>query len=64
VKHLQMKVLKTLHQELIHPSLGCMPPYHPRQYFDFDDHTIIVLETMSKKINYVFEDITKVDNIN
>jgi hypothetical protein len=37
----------------MHPSLGCMPPYHPRQKFNYDDDIIIVLEATSKKINYV-----------
>jgi hypothetical protein len=40
-----------------------MPPYCPRQKFDFDDPTIIVLETTSKRVNYVLEDITRVDKI-
>ncbi len=40
-----------------------MPPYFFSQKFDFDDHTITVLETMLKRINYVLEDITRVDKI-
>jgi hypothetical protein len=43
-------MFKALQQELIHLSLGCMPPYRLGQKFDFDDNTIIVA---SRKINYV-----------
>jgi hypothetical protein len=39
----------------MHPSPSCMPPYRPRQNFDYDDEIIIVLEAMSKKINYVWK---------
>jgi hypothetical protein len=39
----------------MHPSPGCMPPYHRRQKFNYDDDIIIVLETTSKKINYVWK---------
>jgi hypothetical protein len=57
VKHLQVKVLKVLQQKLIHPSLGCMPPYRLGQKFDFDDDTVIVSKTLLKKINFVLQDM-------
>jgi hypothetical protein len=63
VKHLQAISLKALHQELICPSLGCMAPYHPGRKFNFDDDMIIVLPTMSKRINFILEDMMKVDAI-
>jgi hypothetical protein len=34
----------------MHPSLGCMLPYHLGQKFDYDDDIIIVLDATSKKI--------------
>jgi hypothetical protein len=53
VKHLQAKMLKRLHQELMRSSPSCMPPYHFRQKFDFDDGIVIVSEATSRKINLV-----------
>ncbi len=60
VKHLQVKVLKMLQQELIRPSLGCMPPYCLGQKFDFDDNTVIVSKTLLRKINFVLQDMGRV----
>jgi hypothetical protein len=48
-------MLKTLHQEQMHSSPVCMPPYHPRSKFDYDDDIFIVLEATLKKINYVWK---------
>ncbi len=62
VKHLQAKLLKTLHRELVCPSLGCMPPYYPRHKFNYDDDIVIVSEAMSKSINFVLENM-KAGNI-
>jgi hypothetical protein len=41
----------------MHPSLGYMPPYHPRQKFDYDNDIIIVLEATSRRINFVLQDM-------
>jgi hypothetical protein len=53
MKHLKVKVLKVLQQELIHPSLSCMCPYHLGWKFDSNDDTIIFLEALSRRINSI-----------
>jgi hypothetical protein len=40
-----------------------MQPFHPRQKFDFDDNIVIVSQVVSKKINFVLEDMMKANNI-
>lgn len=40
-----------------------MHPFHPRQKFDFDDNIVIVSQVVSKKINFVLEDMMKANNI-
>jgi len=57
VKHLQVKVLKVLQQELIRPSLGCMPPYYLGWKFNYDDDIVIVLEVTSRRINSILQDM-------
>jgi hypothetical protein len=49
------KSVKLLQQELIHPSLGCMPFNHSRWKFNFDDYIIIVSKAASRKINFVLQ---------
>jgi hypothetical protein len=52
-----MKVLKLLQQELIHPSLGCMPLYCLGRKLNSNDDIVIVSEVMSRKINFVLQDM-------
>ncbi len=56
-------MLKTLHHELIHPSLGCMPPYHPRKSSILMNSLLFFLKQCQRELIYVLEDITRVDNI-
>jgi hypothetical protein len=56
-------MLKDLHQELIHLTPSCMPPYHPRWKFDFGENIVIVLQVVSKKINSILEDMMRANNI-
>jgi hypothetical protein len=57
VKHLQGKVLKELHQELIYLSPNNMPLYRPRQKFNVDDNIVIVSKTTSRIINFILQDM-------
>jgi hypothetical protein len=34
-----------------------MPPYHPRQKFNYDDDTVIISKATSRSINFVLEDM-------
>jgi hypothetical protein len=57
VKHLQVKVLKVLQQELTCPTLGCMPPYRHGQKIDYDDNIVILSEVASRRINSILQDM-------
>ncbi len=57
MKHLQVKVLKTLHQKLICPILGCMPLNCLIWKFNFDDDTVIISEIVSRIIIFVLQDM-------
>jgi len=41
----------------MHPSPGCMPPYHPGRKFNYDDDIAIVFKATSKIINFVLQDM-------
>jgi len=57
VKHLQGKVLKELHQELIYLSPNSMPLYRPGRKFNVDDNIVIVSKTKSRIINFILQDM-------
>jgi hypothetical protein len=53
VKHLEVKMLKAFQQELTRPSPSCVPPYHLGWKINYDDNIVIILEAMSRRINFV-----------